>query len=258
MKRLICLAITVCILSSGCSSSKPDTAFQTSTIDALLAGVYDGETSLSNLVKHGGFGIGTFDGLDGEMVVLDGKVYQVRADGKVYTPLHSSKTPFATVCCFNPDKSFGLVSGATFKNTKEEIDKIFSNKNLFYAVKLTGTFSYMKTRSVPAQVKPYPPLKEVTKNQPQFTMKNVEGTIVGFRCPAFVKGVNVPGYHLHFLSRDKKQGGHILDFTIDKVKCEVDMLDKYILTLPSKVKAFANTDLTKDRSKELKAVEKGD
>ncbi|MFC1497555.1 acetolactate decarboxylase [Verrucomicrobiota bacterium] len=97
---------------------------------------------------------------------------------------------------------------------------------------------------------------EVTKNQPEFAMENIAGTIVGFKCPAYVKGINVPGYHLHFISSDKTQGGHILSLEITKGECEIDVLNLYSLALPVNTSAFSGTDLSKDRSKELKDVEK--
>ncbi len=114
----------------------------------------------------------------------------------------------------------------------------------------------MKTRSVPAQKKPYPPLSQVTKNQPEFNYKNVSGIIVGFRCPPYVKGINVPGYHLHFISDDFTKGGHILDFKIKSGKCEIDLCDKFFLILPKDVTDFENVDLSKDRSEELMDVER--
>jgi len=239
----------------GCATSPKNTAYQTSTIDALLAGVYDGETSCGELLKQGNLGIGTFDGIDGEMVVMDGEIYQVKSDGKVYRPKPSMMTPFATVCRFTPDKSISIPTGTDYNALKKIIDKLEPNQNLFYAIKITGTFKAMKTRSVPGQHKPYPPLKQVTAHQPEFTMKNVSGTIVGFRCPPYVKGINVPGYHLHFLSGDKTQGGHILSFEIDQAECEIDELYQYSLALPHGNAGFAETDLAKDRAEDLKKVE---
>ena len=56
----------------GCSTAPQNVVYQESTVDALLSGVYDGELPLEQLRKHGHFGIGTFDRLDGEMVLLDG------------------------------------------------------------------------------------------------------------------------------------------------------------------------------------------
>ncbi len=256
MKQLLYFAVGLCLLVSGCAMPARDTVFQTSTIDALLAGVYDGDMSCRRLLKHGDFGIGTFDRLDGEMVLLDGNIYQVKADGKVYEPAPSIKTPFATVCRFTTDRTFPIKTGSDYEAVENLINESVPNQNLFYAIKITGQFRSMKTRSVPGQQKPYPSLKEVTRAQPEFIMKNISGTIVGFRCPPYVKGINIPGYHLHFISSDHTQGGHILSFEIADGKCEIDVLNQYFLTLPANTKEFAETDLSKDRSKELKDVEK--
>ena len=256
MKRLLCLTVVLCFFVSGCVTPPRDTVFQTSTIDALLAGVYDGDMSCRRLLKHGDFGIGTFDRLDGEMVLLDGNMYQIKADGKVYEPDLSVKTPFATICQFTTDRTFPIKKGSDYETIENLINEYAPNQNLFYAIKITGQFRSVKTRSVPGQQKPYPPLKEVTSTQPEFNMKNISGTIVGFRCPPYVKGINVPGYHLHFISSDQTQGGHVLSFEIADGKCEIDVLNQYFLTLPVDTKEFAETDLSKDRSKELKDVER--
>lgn len=256
MRQFFSLVIGCCFLFSACATPPGDTAFQTSTIDALLAGVFDGDTSGNSLLQHGDFGIGTFDHLDGEMLVLDGTIYQIKADGKVYLPDPSIKTPFATVCQFEADESLPVPSGSDFPAVEKLMNAFAPNQNLFYAIKLTGQFQKMKTRSVPGQHKPYPPLKEVTKKQPEFEMENISGTIVGFRCPAFVKGINVPGYHLHFISDDRSKGGHILSFKIKTGRAEIDVLDQYVLTLPSSAQEFAALDLSKDRSAELEDVEK--
>lgn len=255
MRRLFSVVIGCCFLLSACATQPGDTAFQTSTIDALLAGVYDGDTSGSTLLQHGDFGIGTFDHLDGEMLVLDGTIYQIKADGKVYRPNPSIKTPFATVCQFKADESLPIPSGSDFSAVEKLMDIFAPNQNLFYAIKIRGKFQKMKTRSVPGQHKPYPPLKEVTKDQPEFEMEKISGTIVGFRCPPFVKGINVPGYHLHFISDDRSKGGHILSFQIETGTAEIDALDQYVLTLPSSAREFSTLDLSKDRSAELEDVE---
>ena len=128
--------------------------------------------------------------------------------------------------------------------------------NLFHAVKVTGTFAAIKTRSVPRQEKPFPSLKEATRNQPEFEMENVSGTLVGFRCPSYAKGINVPGYHFHFISSDRTRGGHVLSLTVEEATCEVDVLDRWILQLPADHEGFSETDLSQDRSKDLHAVEK--
>jgi acetolactate decarboxylase len=113
----------------------------------------------------------------------------------------------------------------------------------------------MKVRSVSKQEKPYPPLAEVAQQQSVFEYIGVSGTIVGFRCPSFVKGINVPGYHLHFISDDKTKGGHILGFTTIGGNLQLDTCNRFYMVLPE-LEQFAGLDLSKDRSEELEKVEK--
>jgi len=256
-KCILWIGFGIFIVVSGCGTPARNTLFQTSTIDALLAGLYDGDISCRHLLKHGHFGIGTFNRLDGEMVVLEGTIYQVKGDGKVYKPDPNCKTPFAAMCYFNPEKTISINTNTDYKRLERLIDASAPNQNLFYAIRITGQFRSMKTRSVLAQKKPYPPLKEVTSNQPEFDMNNVFGTIVGFRCPPYVNGINVPGYHLHFISGDRTRGGHVLSFEMINGRCDVDILEKFFLRLPD-TKDFAETDLSRDRNKELKDVERGE
>ena len=256
--KIFIVSAAVTVLLSACSSPRAEnTLSQVSTIDALLAGVYEGEVSLKQLLAMGNTGIGTFDCLDGEMVVLDGKVYQVKADGKVYTPPLNTATPFAAVIVFQADDALLTKEDMDYPALQKMLDTISPRKNLFYAFKIKGRFASMKTRSVPRQKKPFPPLVEVVKNQPVFIMKNVSGTIVGFRCPAYVKGINVTGYHLHFISDDHKQGGHILQFKMHKgASVELDCSNKFFMVLPDSRNGFNKANLQTDRSRELHKVEK--
>ena len=256
--KFFIVSAAVSIFLSACNSPRTEnTLSQVSTIDALLAGVYEGEITLKQLIAMGNTGIGTFDSLDGEMIVLDGKVYQVKADGKIYTPPLNTTTPFAAVINFQADDASLTKKDMDYPALQKMLDKISPRKNLFYAFKIKGNFATMKTRSVPRQKKPFPPLVEVVKNQPVFNMKNVSGTIVGFRCPAYVKGINVSGYHLHFLSDDRKRGGHILQFKMLKgAFVESDCSNKFFMVLPGSRNGFNEADLKTDRSKELHKVEK--
>lgn len=251
-------SLAMVLLAAGCAAPPRDTVFQASTIDALLAGVYDGELTCRELLRHGDLGIGTFDRLDGEMVLLDGELFQVRADGSVRRPDPALRTPFAAVCRFEPGSAVPVAEGSDRAVVEALLDRQCPNPNLFYAIRLTGRFAAVTTRSVPAQDRPYRPLVEVTAHQPEFAMTDVEGTVLGFRCPAFVKGVNVPGWHLHFISRDRARGGHVLSFTVAAAACEVDALHRLLLTLPAGSDGFARTDLSRDRSGELMDVERND
>jgi acetolactate decarboxylase len=255
-KHISCVALLALILACGCATRAPrDTVFQTATIDSLLVGLYDGHMPLSELRRHGDFGIGTFHALDGEMLLLDGRFHQIRADGKVYSPDDSLTTPFATVCRFKPEISGEMGGGLDYESLQAEIDRLAPNQNLFVAVMLEGSFDFVHTRSVPAQSKPYPPLTAVAAKQPEFMLRDVEGVLLGFRSPPFVKGVNVPGYHLHFLSADGQSGGHVLGLKPKNGNCRLDVLDKFFLELPSASADFEKLDLSHDLSRDLKKVE---
>ena len=128
--------------------------------------------------------------------------------------------------------------------------------NIFYAIKIEGSFDYMKTRSVPRQEKPYPPLVEVTKNQPVFEFNDVEGTIVGFRCPAYVQEINVPGDHLHFVTDGRDGGGHVLEFKVEEATVSVDYTSAFLMILPGEDSDFYAIDLTQGGSEELEEAEK--
>jgi len=262
---LLCLLLTPAIgcLANTTSSEYADnpiaqreTLVQISTIDALLNGVYDGVVTFGTLKEYGDFGIGTFEGLDGEMIGFGGNFYQIKADGKAYPVSDSVETPFASVTFFDADCEEPIPEGMDYSQLEEFLDGILPTSNIFYAIKIEGTFSYMKTRSVPGQKKPYPPLAEVTKNQPIFEFSDVVGTIVGFRCPEYVSGVNVPGYHLHFLTEGKDAGGHVLEFKTKEAVASVDYTSEFLMILPGEGSDFYTIDLTQDKQEELEEVEK--
>jgi len=214
-------------------ADKDDRLFQLSTLNALIEGVYDGNFSCGDLRSKGDFGIGTFNAVDGEMVMLDGSIYRIRSDGSVTRAAASDMTPFALAVNFSPDITLEPQSGINLKQLQEYIDFSLPTRNDIYAVKVTGTFEDIKLRSVPKQKKPYPKLTEVTKTQPVFELRKIEGTLVGFRFPDYMNGVNLPGYHFHFISSDRSHGGHVLDLTLGGSRIEIDTIRSYTLQLPA-------------------------
>jgi acetolactate decarboxylase len=252
--RLALVAGALIAFAAGCAAPR-NTVTQISTIDALLAGVYDGQVPCRKLAQYGDLGIGTFDRLDGELVLLDGRVFRVKADGKASPAETTATTPFAAVVRFQPQVIQRLVSGTTFSGFQEQVNALATNRNVFCAMRVKGKFRSVKTRSVPSQTKPYPPLVEVTRNQPVFDHADMEGTLLGFRLPDYVKGINVPGFHLHFLSADHEAGGHALDFTLDEGTIELAPCYQLQLLLPKDQSAFGQIDFSRDRSKELEQVE---
>ena len=241
------------IVLLGCWGTKTQELVQISTIDALLQGVYEGNTTLHTLSENGDFGIGTFNGLDGEMILADGVFYQVRSDGKIYSPNDKTLSPFASVTFFEAEKEFQL-GALDYVAFKTKIDGLMPGPNLFYAIKLTGNFRRIKTRSVSKQEKPYRPLVEVTASQHEFEATNIRGTLLGFYCPPYVTGLNVPGYHMHFLSDDKDFGGHLLAFEMESGMLQLDQINNFSLKLPND-EHFLNTALDQDLSEDLKQAE---
>lgn len=242
---------------AGCSSSQgtDDTLFQISTINALLDGDYTGSMPFGELKRHGTFGLGTVDKLDGEMIGLEGSFYQIKTDGVAYPIPDSMTTPFAVVTVFDADTTLPSQDGMDYKGLQGYLDEAIPDKSIFYGVKIDGTFKYIKTRSVPKQQEPYPPLVEVVKEQTVFEFHDVRGTIVGFRCPDSVKGVNVPGYHLHFITEDRKAGGHLLACQFQDATIAIDYTSEFYMILPQHESSPQKSNLGKDRSEELKKVE---
>jgi acetolactate decarboxylase len=230
-----------------------DALYQVSTFGAFQEGLYEGIISLNSLRRSGNFGIGTYDGLDGEMVELDGTFYQIKAGGKVECPADSIRTPFAMVTSYNSDIQTTIVRPADMKELLAHIDSLLPTKNIMYAIRIDGAFGYMKTRSVPKQTKPYPRLADVIKNQSIFEFKNVEGTIVGYWLPEYMQRICSQGYHLHFLSADRKSGGHMLDCMIISGTISLDYIDTFILELPAQ-NEFYRMDLSGDRTNELRKI----
>ena len=249
------IAIAVLILL-GCSHapSGRETVFQQSTIDALLQGNYQSKTTFAEIKRHGDFGIGTFADLDGEMAAYDGNFYQIKSDGKVYPVTDSMTTPFAAVSFFETDFEHVIEQIDDFAALETAIDAELPTKNIFYAIKVEGVFKEIKVRSVPKQSRPYKPLVEVVKSQPVYTYTDIRGTLVGFRCPDYVKGINVPGYHFHFIDEAQKVGGHVLSCRIRDAVVKIDATHGFEMALLDD-EQFYHTALGRDQSEDLKKVE---
>jgi acetolactate decarboxylase len=211
------------------------TLFQTSTIDSLLEGSYEGDVTFAELGGRGDFGLGTFDALDGEMICLDGAFYQVKADGLVYDVDRDARTPFAVVTLFEPDFTRTLSRPMDFEALCDYLDGVIGGGAVCCAVRVDGDYDYVKTRSVPRQHKPYPPLVEVVENQPTFELHHVSGSLVGFRFPDYAQGLNVSGYHFHFITADRSAGGHVLGCGLARGELYIDREGDLQLELPPDV-----------------------
>lgn len=235
-------------------AAKAHEVFQASTINALLEGVLDGETTFAELARHGDFGLGTFNALDGEMTALDGVFFQTTSDGRVLPVNPGMKTPFAVMTFFDPTVSIEVESEMDLPGLTKSVDDAMPSGNIFYAIRVDGHFDQITVRSVPRQTRPYPSLEKVVEHQPIFNHQGIEGSIVGFRFPDYTQGLNVPGYHLHFISKDRTAGGHVTRFSTRRARVEIDVTSQFQVSLPHDVD-FLAADLAKDTAEAIRKSE---
>jgi acetolactate decarboxylase len=222
-------------------------------INALVEGFYLENTTISDIKKHGDFGLGTFDYLDGEMVLLDGIVYHIRSDGYVYDVGDNEQSPFACVTFFNPDTFDDIDSSIISTDFYSFLNTLIPSENMLYAIRIDGEFNHVRTRVAPKSEN-YIPLVEATKNQPVFESHDIQGSLAGFYTPRFMEALNAPGYHLHFLTEDRRQGGHLMECSLKKARIGIQHVPKLEVGLPITLD-FLTADLTRDIGKDLDKAE---
>ena len=234
-----------------------ETVYQVALLQSLTQGYYDGIIKVSELKEHGDTGIGTFEGVNGEMIVLDGTVYQALGDGSVQVADDNETVPFSNVTFFDNDISETLSQTKDINTLKESLTNTVNKngKNLFYMVKIKGTFDKMNVRSELKQEKPYKTLdKALATDQREFNYENIAGTVVALYCPDYMGGLNTPGWHFHFISDDKTKGGHILELSFESAQAEFDSTQDFDMYLPEDPD-FQKIELAKDVSSAIKKVE---
>ena len=230
-----------------------NTLYVSSPVNALVQGILREDKSLEQVLSHGDFGLGTFNDLDGEMVLVDGVFYQLKSDGSVLIPDMHIGTPYACVTHFTPNQSFTVSKDCTYQDLQNFIAKSMLSSNLIYAIRVEGSFSKLRARSVPRQ-ESYRPLVDVAGDQQEFLYEKIAGQLVGFWTPDFMHSISVPGFHLHFLSSDVRHGGHLLDCLIDQATVWLQPLDQMDLDLPHTLE-YLKANLDKDNSADLNKAE---
>ena len=227
--------------------------YVSSPVNALVQGILREDKTLEQVLHRGDFGLGTFDDLDGEMVLVDGIFYQLRSDGSALIPDLSIGTPYACVTHFKPTDTIELSTQVSFLQMQRLISESLLSSNLVYAIRIVGVFSKIRARSVPKQ-HAYRPLVDVAGDQKEFHYENIAGQVVGFWTPDFMHSITVPGYHLHFLSEDKSHGGHLLDCIVDSGTVWLQPIDQLDLDLPHTIE-YLHANLDKDVSSDLNKAE---
>lgn len=234
---------------------KPNTVFHFSIADALLNNLFEGNTSIGEILKYGDFGIGTLNGLDGEVIILDGVPYTIRGNGKAYIINNSERSPICVVTHFKEEFSIQMNTPLKYSELIKELDSFLPTENIFYPIKIVGEFKHIITRSVAKQFKPYNPIKDIANEMIKFKILNIEGTILGFKSPPFVEGIGVQGYHFHFIDKDKKVGGHLLDFEMAKGTVQFALARDFHVKLENSVD-FDKLDLNESKKDLLEEIEK--
>ncbi|MBR1737394.1 MAG: acetolactate decarboxylase [Firmicutes bacterium] len=279
MKRaLLCTAML--FILSGCSANAPETQtavqnepqvqlkeqtaetdretiFQVSLLQGLTLGDYYGSVTVKDLKEKGDTGIGTFEGVNGELIMLDGEVYRAKSDGSVEVAPDEETIPFSNVTFFDADTTEEISAVANINDLKAYLNGKVEEfgKNRFYMIRIDGTFKKVSARSELKQEEPYKTLAEaLSTDQREFDFDDAKGTVVGLYCPEYMNDLNAVGWHFHFVSEDKQKGGHVLDLDIDNAEVKWDNTDGFNMLLPE-TKMFPELDLTKDQSDDIKKVE---
>lgn len=215
--------------------------YQHGTLALLVPGLLDGTLTMKELLAHGDTGIGTGEGLDGELIILDGTPYQVDGEGKVNIVKENFTMPFAN-SHFASYKELTTVKDITRNELKKLIEEKVGSNNTFYSIKIEGTFEKMKTRAVRKSTAPYDTLAKTAAKQNIFDQEKVKGTLLSYYSPEIFDGAAVAGFHSHFLSEEKTFGGHILDFSKVTGTIEYQQFDTLEQHLPVNNKAYMQHD----------------
>jgi len=194
------------------------------------------------LLQRGDFGLGTFNALDGEMIIVDGVCHRLRSDGGATPAAPDARTPFAVITTFSASLTAELPPDLVRDEVVDVIRGLTPSENYLYAVRVTGHFAWVRTRTVRRQDRPYRPLVEVTKGEPVQSFDDLDGIVAGFRTPLYERGIGVPGGHVHFIDDDRRRGGHVLDFKITRARVELCPATDLHLALPLS-DAFGRADL---------------
>jgi acetolactate decarboxylase len=229
------------------------TLYQVSTATALVEGIYQGAVRVRTLREHGDLGLGTFENLDGEMMIVDDHFFQARSDGSVKEVEDDVLCPFAVVTRFAPDSAIVLQKCPDLAHLVAQFDELRHTDNFFFALRVEGHFSYVRTRAM-CRTEEGVPLIQAAAVQPEFEFHDIRGTLVGFWTPEYARTFNVPGYHLHFLSQDHQSGGHLLECAGSELRLQIQREGDYHVALPE-TEDFVKADLRRDPAADLAKAE---
>lgn len=231
MKKVLLLIPVLFLI--GCSSEKEDMIFHYSVLKALDNGILEGNMKVGDLKEHGDFGLGTFNKLNGEMIILDHVVYRLSPEGKIMQPDDETLIPYSVITFYHQDDTLSMSGDINYPALSAFVDRRVPSRNLFYAFRISGEFEYIKCGGARNQERPYnKSLVQMLADRPVYEGKNIKGTLVGFWCPVYIGDINTSGFHLHFLSDDHSIGGHLMGFSARSLEIGYDVKSMYKILLP--------------------------
>ena len=232
--------------------------YQVSTLQALALGYSRAVITAGELLKEGDTGLGTFEDVNGEMIVMDGHCYRADQDGYVTVVDPEIGVPFAAVSKLYGEQQFPLKNISDITSVQTELTRKIEERfglNSMHVARIDGEFEWIDARSEAPYRSQHISLKEIlSQTQKSFLFKNIRGSLVGVYFPDYMDGINMPGWHLHFLSEDRSRGGHVFDLSIRKGAAKVDKISSIVINLPKEA-AFDTYSLKEDLQDEIKSVE---
>ena len=250
-KQLICFVLLMSLVFAftGCNTTTVvhmldrHALYQSTPLAYLQAGNYNTSITVEQFKSIGNFGIGTFDGFDGEAVLLNGVVYQINGTGKIVIPPDQKKLLFGSCMLFDVERRFTMRNVPSYAGFQQSLQSYFSTNHLIRAIQVEGTFNSIRVRCTEKQTPPYKPFTEASRPSKEYAWKNTRGTLVGFWTPPTVPDtVMATGFNLLFVSEDKTIGGHVVDFQADKLT----ILFKQIMRLTVNYSPTASSRLDTD------------
>ena len=234
--------------------------FQVSTLQALMLGYSQSVVTVSELLEHGDTGLGTFEDVDGEMILLDGTCYRATETGAVVIAEPDKGVPFSAVCTMQGSKTFDLGTFQSVDALKSQLNLMIDEGfglNSMHVARIDGEFAFVDARSESAYRSMHVTLKEVlAQTQKAFCFENIKGSLICVYFPDYMDRINAAGWHLHFVSDDRKLGGHVFDISMIRGRGAMDKINTIELRLPDEP-VFDTYALKEASGDEIKQVEQG-